>query len=252
MHILGLALFLLIALPWPIAVLRTLPHAREIWRYESVGEFADNVHNARPWWFYLGALPQVLAPWIAFVIVGMLLVVGRKDARHRRHWFAPIWIALTVLVFSFANLKKAAYLLPMMPGVALLTSEGIAAVAAHLRRRRTSHAPPLVILRLSGAIILACGGIAIAWLAVKALRQTGAIAPGPIAVALAALAVGMIACLRVSLLNRRWFQVQAAIAGCLMLLLVLASSTYAAKPRTPIVFDRDADAELMRTMDSER
>src|SRR4030095_15373154 len=37
-HLLGAALMLAIALPWPLAVLRAVPNAVQLWRYESGGE----------------------------------------------------------------------------------------------------------------------------------------------------------------------------------------------------------------------
>ena len=61
-HVVGLILLLAIALPWPLYVYHHVPNALELWRYESVGEMADNTENARPWSFYLPQLPYLGAP----------------------------------------------------------------------------------------------------------------------------------------------------------------------------------------------
>jgi 4-amino-4-deoxy-L-arabinose transferase-like glycosyltransferase len=238
-HLLGFGLLLLIALPWPLAVMRTLPHALETWRYESVGEFADNARNARPWWYYGPLLAQLTLPWIAFAVVGVIMAVsrGRRDRRHRREWFAVLWIAPTVLIFSFVHMKKAAYLLPMMPAMALLGAQGVAAVAAYLRRPGKSRETPLVILRASGSVVIACAAAAIAVIAARhAVAYPGAtwVTVGRISVAVAALAAGVIACLRSSRAHRRrWFQIQAAGAAVLIVLMLLISGAYNPAPRTP-------------------
>src|SRR5665213_525080 len=70
-HLLGVAVMLCIALPWPLYVWKTVPHALELWRYESLGELADNTENARPWWFYLPQLFYLSLPWTALLIVGI-------------------------------------------------------------------------------------------------------------------------------------------------------------------------------------
>ena len=237
-HLLGFGLLLLIALPWPLAVIRTLPHVVEIWRYETVGEFADNTRNARPWWYYGPMLVQLALPWIAFVVIGVMLAAsrGRHDVRHRRGLFPLLWIAATVLVFSFVHMKKAAYLLPIMPVMALLAAKGVAAVAAYLRRPAKSRETALIILRASGAIIIACAGVAIA---VVALRYgmwhpgTAWVTVGRISVAVAAMSAAGIACLPKSIAHRRWFEIQAAGVAVLIVLMLLVSGAYNPLPREP-------------------
>jgi 4-amino-4-deoxy-L-arabinose transferase-like glycosyltransferase len=237
-HLLGLGLLLLIALPWPLTVLRTLPHAMEIWRHESVGEFTDNLRNPRAWWAYFPILGLIALPWIAFVLVGVLLAAPRRwrDPRHRRALFPLLWIAATVLIFSFVHMKKAAYLLPMMPAMALLGAQGVVAVAAYLRRPAKSREVLLVLLRLSGAIVIACGGALIAFVSLRyAFAQVGVtwMTVGRVSVAVAAVAAGMIACLRVSLTHRRWFEIQAGSAAVLLVLMLLISGAYNPSPRPP-------------------
>ncbi|HET6248789.1 MAG TPA: glycosyltransferase family 39 protein [Tepidisphaeraceae bacterium] len=91
-HLAGVALMLAIALPWPIYVLRNVPHALELWRYESVGELTDNTENARPGWFYLPQLFYLALPWTAVWGLGIArqLFRGRElfDAWMRRRLLA--------------------------------------------------------------------------------------------------------------------------------------------------------------------
>ena len=77
-HYVGIALMLLIALPWPAYVMRHIPHAIDQWRYESVGELADNTENARPWFFYIEQLPYLPLPWTLIWLVGCIIPFVRR------------------------------------------------------------------------------------------------------------------------------------------------------------------------------
>lgn len=129
-HALGMATVLLIALPWPVYVLRHIPDALEIWRFESVGEFSDNVRNARPWWFYIPSLFQLSLPWTPVWVLAIYLSLRRK---RRELAFAAGWCAAIVLIFSFVHMKKNAYLLPLMPAQCLLVGRALALLCAGAR-----------------------------------------------------------------------------------------------------------------------
>ena len=137
-HLCGLVIVALIALPWPILVLRQIPNAPEIWKYESIGELTENTENARPWWFYIPNLFPLALPWIGLWIIGIALPFLRRDstaARRRRLLFPLLWYAAIVCFFSFVHLKKVAYLLPAMPAQTLLLAQAATWFIALLRRR---------------------------------------------------------------------------------------------------------------------
>ncbi|MEO6434874.1 MAG: hypothetical protein ABIP55_03810, partial [Tepidisphaeraceae bacterium] len=234
-HAVGLGLFLVLTLSWPIYVLRTLPGALEIWRYESIGEFADNQRNPRAWWMYLPLTLQLTLPWIAFWAVGLLRAI---DSRDRRRWFAPLWIALTVLVFSFAHNKKAAYLLPMTPAVILLAAQGVGAVMAMLRRPRARLAGALSWLRVSGAAVAAVAGCVVAVLVfirpgvVLPLTSSPTVELGArLLLASAAIITGLLPCRRAAIEHRRWFRYQAAAIAALIVLILVFPSAHDASRR---------------------
>jgi 4-amino-4-deoxy-L-arabinose transferase-like glycosyltransferase len=153
-HIGGALLFAAVVLPWAALVIAMVPDAAAIWRYESLGEFAENRRNARPFWAYLPWVFQIGLPWTPVWLVGMALpfrhglhVAWRKQ---RRAMFAPLWLAVIVVFFSLAHVKKMAYLLPVMPSVAMVAAEGLRVVGARLRLRR----------REAGALAVGQAGIA--------------------------------------------------------------------------------------------
>jgi len=154
-HGAGVLLLLAVALPWPLAVWRAVPHALELWRYESVGELADNRRNAAPFWAYVPKLPYLALPWTPLWAAALVYpflrhrdsagagggpqaadTAGARVVRHRRRLFFPLaWYGATVVFFSFVHLKKDAYLLPVMPAQALLVARFVHASLAWARRR---------------------------------------------------------------------------------------------------------------------
>ena len=120
-------------LPWPLYVMRHIPHAVDLWRYESVGELSDNVENARPFWFYGPNIVFITLPWAIAWVAGFIIPLARPKIRRQR-LFPMIWLAATVIFFSFVHLKKNPYLLPAAPAQTLVIVEGLAAALAVARR----------------------------------------------------------------------------------------------------------------------
>jgi 4-amino-4-deoxy-L-arabinose transferase-like glycosyltransferase len=155
-HVVGIVLFLAIAMPWPFYVLRHVPHALALWKYESIGEFGENAEKARPWWLYALTSFQLPLPWTPVWVAGVgLSVLGgrRRGARSakpqaaeaqvrrtlwapraRRRWFALGWFLIVLIVFSFANVKKNAYLLPVAAAMTLTVADSLALVMRSARR----------------------------------------------------------------------------------------------------------------------
>jgi 4-amino-4-deoxy-L-arabinose transferase-like glycosyltransferase len=74
--------------------------------------------HAQPFWWYVVWLPVMLLPW-------PLVLRGRFEAmrallRERGARLALAWVLPTVVAFSLIGGKQAHYLLPLLPGVALL------------------------------------------------------------------------------------------------------------------------------------
>lgn len=138
-HVLGIILLTAIALPWPVYIFRNIPHAGEIWRYESVGEMTDNTENAKPFYYYIPLLFQISLPWTPLWVMGLALPFLRARKKPRYQWrrlFPLMWFAIVVVFFSAVHLKKAAYLLPAMPAQTLMIAQVIVFITADLRRKR--------------------------------------------------------------------------------------------------------------------
>ncbi|HXE54176.1 MAG TPA: hypothetical protein VN541_14230, partial [Tepidisphaeraceae bacterium] len=154
-HLIGIVLFFAVALPWPLAVLRQVPNAVELWKYESVGEVSGaNQENLRAWWYYLINLPLMALPWVPL----WLFAIAYAFIRNRSRLFFPLlWYGLLVVFFSVVGQKKLPYLLPMMPAQALMLAIAAAPLLRLARKRRMRGLP--------GAIIAAQVVIGIGWAA---------------------------------------------------------------------------------------
>jgi hypothetical protein len=144
LHLLGLAILLAITLPWPLYVIRSIPNVRDIWYFESVGKMTDELEPGRPFYFYFPLLFQLALPWTPVWLAACALpFVRRRPPRASSvilhpSSFPPLWLAAVVLIFSFAHMKKLAYLLPAMPALVLMTAQGLVLLMAAVRlgRRR--------------------------------------------------------------------------------------------------------------------
>jgi 4-amino-4-deoxy-L-arabinose transferase-like glycosyltransferase len=134
LHLIGTVLFLGLTLVWPIYVYRHIPHALSVWWYESVGEVSEHADQARPWWYYLPNLLQIALPWTPVLIVGWLDAVIGTGRSRKSVRFAFAWYVGVVLIFSLLNVKKNAYLLPVMPAQTLLIGYSLALLIRMARR----------------------------------------------------------------------------------------------------------------------
>ena len=160
-HGVGLAGFALIALPWPLLVWAKVPGALELWRFESVGRLIDNEHKPASWWFYGPVLLGNSLPWSPLWLLA-LAAVGATWRRlrgpwspARRRWLPILWMLAVVLVFSLSSNKKAAYLLPLMPAVTLLSGLGVGQLRRIARQRSNGAAAGLRLLQATIGLVFA-------------------------------------------------------------------------------------------------
>jgi 4-amino-4-deoxy-L-arabinose transferase-like glycosyltransferase len=127
----GLAVFVLVAGPWFIAVSRANPEfARFFFIHEHVERFLTTEHRREgPIWYFVPVLCAGLLPWLSIAAVSL-----------RPAWRAPsragfhperLLIALIVVVFAFFSLsgsKLPSYILPVFPAFAILIGRRLATI----------------------------------------------------------------------------------------------------------------------------
>jgi 4-amino-4-deoxy-L-arabinose transferase-like glycosyltransferase len=123
----GLALFLVLAMPWFLAVFRQVPDAFHYMVFsQAAGHLFGTTIKNRPGgpFYFFGILAIGLFPWTW--LLGWLwrrahwrgLDVKSKDA-----WvLLNVWAIFTFVLFSFSQAKLPAYILPVFPAFAVLVA----------------------------------------------------------------------------------------------------------------------------------
>ena len=128
--------------------------------------FATNkYHHPAPFYFYLPVLAVLALPW-----TGQLLAAFNSARRwnwrgdaplDRLRVFALAWIVVPVIFFSFSGSKLTAYILPVMPAVALLSGERL---TCFLRAGRGDK-----VMRFTGALLIALASVG-GWYSIRHLH----------------------------------------------------------------------------------
>jgi 4-amino-4-deoxy-L-arabinose transferase-like glycosyltransferase len=140
--------------------------------------FATNkYHHPAPFYFYLPVLALLALPWTTQLLAAFNSASRwnwRGDAPlDRFRVFALAWIVVPVVFFSFSGSKLTAYILPVIPAVALLSGERL---ECFLRAGRGDK-----VTRFTGALLIALASVG-AWYSVRHLHLSslclgGALSP---------------------------------------------------------------------------
>jgi 4-amino-4-deoxy-L-arabinose transferase-like glycosyltransferase len=169
-----LAIVLLVAGPWYIAIVAAEPEfaVSFFWKHNVVRFLAPFDHE-EPFWFHLPPLILGMLPWSLLLpgFLGFLFRRSRRSASRRQpalgfFVLAALW---SLLFFSASGCKRAAYILPAMPPLALALGCYFAALIPSgslqesyarvwTRGGRTAYRAALFMLTLGAAGALLAGG----------------------------------------------------------------------------------------------
>ncbi len=113
-----------VALPWHVLCFLRNGHAfwdEYFWRQQFSRFFTPERQHVHAWWFYLPVLLAGLFPWTPCIALVALRSVY-MDIRMR---CLAAWLLYGFVFFSASQNKLAGYLLPLMPGFALLLAAGL-------------------------------------------------------------------------------------------------------------------------------
>lgn len=112
---------------------------------------SNKYHHPQPFWFYFAIIPALLLPWSAFLASGIYHArhwnLRGDDAISKLRFFALAWVLFPLLFFSVSGSKLPGYILPVLPGAALLAGERLASFLRGEGSART--------MRATGALTLA-------------------------------------------------------------------------------------------------
>jgi 4-amino-4-deoxy-L-arabinose transferase-like glycosyltransferase len=146
----GLALFVLIAGPWFIAVSKAnREFAQFFFIHEHVERFLTTEHRREgPLWYFVPVVIVGSLPWLS--LLPKAIVEGWRAVP--RHGFAPerlliAYVAIVFVFFSLSGSKLPSYVLPLFPALAILLGRTLA------RSSRSSLTVHLSIVALVAGVV---------------------------------------------------------------------------------------------------
>jgi 4-amino-4-deoxy-L-arabinose transferase-like glycosyltransferase len=138
----GVLLYLVMVLPWYIAVQRENPSfLRDFILNHNLRRFATNLYEHRqPFWYYLAVLIVGLMPWTVIAVravaaamqdsiaewkvrVNPKFYLGHSRAGDAFPEFLVLWALFPIVFFSFSKSTLPGYILPAIPPVTILTGD---------------------------------------------------------------------------------------------------------------------------------
>ncbi|MCM8797084.1 MAG: glycosyltransferase family 39 protein [Candidatus Omnitrophica bacterium] len=136
--LLGVVIFLVIALPWYI-----LMTAKYGWAF--LQEFFYNDHYRRlveaehpgndTWYFYPLTMLGCMFPWTLFLAASLVYLFWRIKRGDASYLFIFSWIISVFLIFQSAHSKLTSYILPLFPALALTCGSFIYDSAMYRKRQ---------------------------------------------------------------------------------------------------------------------
>lgn len=149
----GLAVFLVIAAPWFVLVMRDNPEFFHFFFiHEHLERFTTKVHGRfQPWYYFVPILLLGMLPW-TLLMFDALLHSWRSSVQKVKQFsatrFLLVWAVFIYVFFSISDSKLPSYLLPMFPPLALLMGKQIAGMNSRRLFWLTIPAPVIAALLL--------------------------------------------------------------------------------------------------------
>ena len=164
----GLALFLVIAAPWFVAVSIANPEfPRFFFVHEHFERFLTTEHHrVQPFWYFAPILLGGLVPWSTVAVQGWIegwrpstgsgstgsgsTGSGQVGTVHAGRFLA-LWALVIFLFFSASGSKLPSYILPVIPALAVLSGDALARMPGRTLRW---HLAAVVVAGLVGLLLL--------------------------------------------------------------------------------------------------
>ena len=120
--IIGFVIFLLIALPWPVAVACKMDWDLTLWKREFIDRFFGNYASGeKSWHYFLTTMFPFAVPWSAF-IPGALAAPFYRVWNRKQPVMQYLWLLFVVdlAIITINGGKRQHYIMPIMPAIAVL------------------------------------------------------------------------------------------------------------------------------------
>jgi len=129
----GFALFLLITVPWFVAVSLANPEfARFFFIHEHFERFLTRAHGRyQPMYYFIPVLLAGMLPWTVALAGALARARKRAPEQHfQAQRFLLLWAVVVFVFFSASSSKLVSYILPLFPALALLTGARLTQLGA--------------------------------------------------------------------------------------------------------------------------
>jgi len=165
----GAAIFLIVFLPWVLAVLAQhgFDDVLTRWKSEYLDRYTGDLRIEKDpgAWYYLPYVFGFVLPWALSVPEAVAAAFLQRYRRIRRElWYPLTWFVVTLAFISSAGFKKAHYLLPAVPAMWLLLAPVLERLffgpqARH--RGREAWAALAIVATVLAALV--AGGVLLRW-----------------------------------------------------------------------------------------
>ncbi len=123
-HPIGILLFLIISLFWPLAMVWL--HGQSFMDHLIHAEGTDRLfHGEKPSLYFFFVVLRYFAPWCLFLVAAAFLSFGKErkllKTEERRQLFLWFWIIIPLILFTFIRIQHSRYMLPAFPALAIIT-----------------------------------------------------------------------------------------------------------------------------------
>jgi len=145
-----------IGLAWaiPAAITGGPDYGNAIFWGQTAHRIVHSFAHQRPWWWYFVSLPVYLFPWVLWPPLWrglkQLWMSRGKLTPSASVRFCVAWLAPLFIMFSLISGKQAQYLLPLLPGFALLSGHVLLITQPPVKTR--DFVPIAVLFIVAGAI----------------------------------------------------------------------------------------------------
>lgn len=163
-HLVGLAVLIALCGVWPLLLVRQLGWDTLVaaWKVEVGENVTSAYHRSQHGYFYYWPQLFVLTfPWSAWAPIALSTFIWPEfKSERRRHLWLAVTSVVAILVLSFVSKKKASYLLPIVPLMALLAGRGWDLLAAVLATRRNdARTKSFVVWGIAQGILFLVAGV---------------------------------------------------------------------------------------------
>jgi 4-amino-4-deoxy-L-arabinose transferase-like glycosyltransferase len=122
--VIGIVVFLVIVLPWPLAIASRLNWNLTVWKHEFVDRFFGTyASGGKSFYYYLPKMFQFMLPWSAFVPFALAAPFYRVwEKKQPVMQFLWIWFVVGLGFLTITGGKRQHYIIPLMPAMAVLTA----------------------------------------------------------------------------------------------------------------------------------